>query len=156
MPAFKISHRLLAITAFVGWMLFANIAIRVAPEAIKPLDSAVATVADGFVRSRIDAVRDAANWDRPISLSTDGARTALERQAAANPGALPELALTVEPTTRGIWAQDGQAMVETRFATNREGETVELLLLRFVDGAWLVSEVWRVVPNPTTPLVPAE
>lgn len=156
MPVFRISHRLLAIAAFVGWLLFANVAVRVAPAAVAPADTTITAAAEGFLRARIDAVRDGANWERPIGFATEGARAALEQQAAANPGALASLALVGAPTSRLLWAQDGQAMVETRFATTREGEAAELLMLRFADGVWLVSDVWRVVPNPTSPLVPAE
>lgn len=156
MNAFRISHRVLAIAAFVGWILFANTAIRVAPSALENPDRTITAAADGFVRARLDAVRDGGNWDRPLALSTGSAKAALERQAAANPGALADLAIQGEPSSRLLWADNGEAMVETRFTTNREGEASELLLLRFQDGSWLISDVWRVVPEPIAPLVPAE
>ena len=153
MLARRIARVLLWIFAAAGWLLFANLAVRVKDTVLAPQEVPVQVV-KAFTEARFSVLAGKQGWSILDQYISGQAAEAIHAQAAANPGTLPELTGSVN-AAHLIWAEGGQAMVEIEYNTNRGGQVNEIAYLHFADGIWTIERFWRVTPDPGGPLVPS-
>lgn len=154
----------LAVTTFlfgaavIGWALVVHFGAGLVPVAEAPDQSLIEKPVKVYLMTRIEVEASGERFERVEPYLTGRALAAFRAESQAKPAPVKGLALVKINSARVLWREANQAMAEIDYLITSEatGEQRqgEHLLLEYQNGRWLISAIWRVQPDPGTPLVP--
>jgi hypothetical protein len=154
----RASMALLFLLAVSGWALVANAYISLIPQSGASNGASVETVARNYVSSEVQAEAGARPYEQVKIYLTGQALEAENAIVAAKADPQKGLVISGDIATSTLWRSGDNAMVEARFTVTLNGTKTavgEQFMLHYAGGAWLISALWRIVPDSGAPLLPA-
>jgi hypothetical protein len=154
----RASMVLLFLLAVSGWALALNAYISLIPQSSASNDASVETVTRNYISSEVQAEAGAKPYEQVKIYLTGQALDAENAIVAAKADPQKGLVLAGTITTSTIWRSGDNAMVEARFTVTLNGTKTavgEHFMLHYAGGSWLISALWRIVPDSGAPLLPA-
>lgn len=148
---------LLFVVAVAGWAVAGNLYLRTA-QGNAP-DASLTTVAAKYASDAISA-EASGNFqalEQDVS-SASPAFASLKAIEAAKPAPISDLALVGQVKATMLWRAGDTALVQVEYSVSSAGtvsKIAEHYMLRLTESNWQIWAVWRIEPDPGTPLIPA-
>ena len=148
---------ILFFAAVTGWSLAANAYIGLVPQAAAPDGSSVEQVVRNYISAQVRAEAGAQPYEQVKLFVTGQALTTVNAIEAAKADPQTGLTITGLITTKTLWRDNANAMVEATYTIGLDAQSTPVgqhFMLTYGGGTWKISAFWRLVIDSGSPLLP--
>ena len=148
---------ILFFAAVTGWSLAANAYIGLVPQAAAPDGSSVEQVVRNYISAQVRAEAGSQPYEQVKLFVTGQALTTVNAIEAAKADPQSGLTITGVITTKTLWRDNANAMVEATYTISLDAQSTlvgQHFMLTYSGGTWKISALWRLAIDPGGPLLP--